>query len=161
MFIPEDALPHGITECRIQIETALSCDYVIPAKNKAKLVSGVYHINSTHSFAKPVTIYIQHFSSNTDYLFFGINSDPNRHPLTFEATDHGNFSDKLQGIISVESFSIFAIFTTITSYLWYNYRYLSSLHYGHVTSVRNEWQWDIYFVIIRDLELYQTVKYRQ
>ncbi len=93
LYLPDDALPHGVTNCLIHIEAALSCEYIIPDDaGEADLVSGIYHISSTHSFTKPVTLHIQHFSSNTKALCFGINSDL-KHPYKFELVDNGHFND--------------------------------------------------------------------
>ncbi len=107
LYLPDNALPYGVTGCRIRIKAFLSCEYVIPDDaGKADLVSGIYHISSTHSFTKPVTLHIQHFSSNTKSLCFGINSAL-KYPYKFDLVDNGHFNDSSYG---VRSFSIFGIF---------------------------------------------------
>ncbi len=70
---------------------------------EADLVSSwnlLYHINST-SFAKPVTLHIQHFSSSTEALCFGINSDL-KHPYKNDLVDNGHFNDSSNGVISTK-----------------------------------------------------------
>ncbi len=157
LCIPDNALPHGITDCLVHIKAALSCDYTIPADNEAELVSGVYQITTTHSFMKPVTLHIQHFSSNTESLCFGINSDL-KHPYKFELVDGGHFSDDSSyGFIRVKNFSLFAIFRRIRRFLQQDYRYLSSLHYSEAKLTRDGLCWKVYFVIIKDSDLYHQV----
>ncbi len=158
LYLPDNALPHGVTNCSIQIKAFLSCEYVIPDDaGEADLVSGIYCISSTHSFTKPVTLYIQHFSSNTESLCFGINSD-HKYPYKFELVDSGHFSDNSYGVINVRSFSIFGNFIRrITGNLRPEPRYRSCLYYSSATRNRDTLDWKVYFVIIKDLYLFEKV----
>ncbi len=160
LCIPDNALPHGTTDCRIHIKAALSCDYSIvaynEADNEAELVSGVYQITPTHSFIKLVTVHIQHFSSSTESLCFGINSDL-KHPYKFKLVDGGYFNDSSYGSISVKSFCLVAIFRRIIRFLLQDYRYISSLHYSEFRSTRDGLCCKVYFVIVKDSELYHQV----
>ena len=162
LHLPDNALPHGVTNSLIQIKAALSCEYVIPDDaGEADLVSGIYHISSTHSFTKPVTLHIQHFSSNTESLCFGISSG-HIYPYKFELVDDGHFHDSSYGVISVRSFSSFVIFKRISNYLWrylWEYRYRSCLFYSTPTRNRDTLEWNVYFVIIKDLDLYYKVNH--
>ncbi len=167
LHLPDNALPHGVTNSLIQIKAALSCEYVIPDDaGEADLVSGIYHISSTHSFTKPVTLHIQHFSSNTESLCFGISSG-HIYPYKFELVDNGHFHDNSYGVISVRSFSSFVIFKRrIFNYLWrylwpepQEYRYLSCLFYSTPTRNRDTSDWNVYFAIIKDLDLYYKVNH--
>ncbi len=165
LHLPDNALPHGVTNCHIQIKAALSCDYIIPDDaGEAELVSGIYCISSTHSFTKPVTLHIQHFSSNTESLYFGINSD-HKYPYKFELVDDGHFNDSSYGVISVKSFSIFGTFKRrISNYLrreQREYRYRSCLCYSTATRNRDTLEWSIYFVIIKDSDLYYKVNHNR
>ena len=161
LHLPDNALPHGVTSCLIQIKAFLSCEYVIPDDaGKADLVSGIYHISSTHSFTKPVTLHIQHFSRNTESLCFGINSD-HKYPYKFDLVEDGHFNDSSYGVLSVRSFSLFGTFKRrITDYLWPEYKYRSRLLYS--TPIRNKYtlEWNVYFLIIQDSNLFYKVNHR-
>ena len=158
LYLPDNALPHGITNCSIQIKAFLSCEYVIPDDaGEADLVSGIYWISSTHSFTKPVILHIQHFSNSTESLCFGINSG-HKYPYKFELVDSGRFFDSSYGVISVRSFSKFGNFMKrITGNQRPEPRYRSSLNYSTVTRNRDMLEWNVYFVIIKDLDLCDKV----
>ena len=65
LHLPENALPPDVTECSIRVSAALSGQFQFP--DDAELVSGIYSIHSSHSFTRPVTVEIEHFST-TDTL---------------------------------------------------------------------------------------------
>ncbi len=158
LYLPDNALPHGVTSCCIQIKAFLSCEYVIPDDaGKADLVSGIYHISSTHSFTKPVTLCIQHFSRNTESLCFGINSDL-KYPYKFNLVK-GDSIDSSYCAISVTSFSIFSIIRRMFGDMSPEQKYCSHLLYSTAIRYRDSLEWNVYFLIINDSDLYYTVNY--
>ena len=118
-------------------------------------MSGVYSIKSSSSyFEKRVTVEIEHFSSNghMDDLVFAINSDY-KPPYTFQEMRGGIFpAGKKIGEINVQHFSIFTILRR-KLHLFLPNRYCASLHHG----VSSHYNWDIYFAILKDAELFRTV----
>ncbi len=148
LYLPDSALPHGVTDCLIQIKAFLSCEY---DAGEADLISGVYQISSAHSFTKPVRLHIQHFSCSTKSLCFGINSDL-KHPYQFELVDSGHFHDSSYGVISAISFSIYSIFEKKkhTDILRQEYRYRCHLLYSTAIRYGDILKRNVYFVIIKD-----------
>ena len=65
LHLPEKALPPDINECSVRVRAALSGQFQFP--DGAELVSGIYSVRSSHSFTRPVTVEIEHFST-TDTL---------------------------------------------------------------------------------------------
>ena len=150
LYLPDNALPHGVTTCLVQIKAFLSCEYVFPHDaGETDLVSGIYHISSAHPFTKPVKLHIQHFSSSTEALCFGINSDL-KHPYKFDLVDNGHFNDSSYGVISVRSFSILSI---LKKKFTHEYRYRCRLLYSTAIRNRDILEWNVYFVIIKDSNL--------
>ena len=154
MSFPGNALPLDRSECILQVKAAISGQFVFPAATE--LVSGVYSIRSSSShFEKPVTVGIEHFSSegHMDDLVFAVNSDY-KPPYTFREMQGGIFpAGENFGEINVQYFSIFAIIRRKLRFLLVENRYCASLHHG----VSFHYNWDIYFAILKDAELFKTV----
>ena len=116
-------------------------------------MSGVYSVKSSSSyFEKPVTVGIEHFSSDghMDDLIFAVNSDY-KPPYTFREIHGGIFpADKKFGEINVQSFSIFAILRRNLGLL---NRYCASLN----CELSSKHNWNIYFAVLKDSELFRMV----
>ena len=152
---PGNALPLDRSECVLQVKAAISGQFVFPAATE--LVSGVYSIKSSSShFEKPVTVGIEHFSSDgrMDDLVFAVNSDY-KPPYTFREMQGGIFpACENFGEINVQYFSIFAILRRKLRLLFVENRYCASLN-SYEFSFR--YNWNIYFAILKDSELFRTV----
>ena len=61
LHLPENALPPDVTECSVRIRASLCGQFQFP--DGAELVSGIYSIHSSHSFTRPATVEIEHFST--------------------------------------------------------------------------------------------------
>ena len=119
-------------------------------------MSGVYSIKSSSSyFEKPVTVGIEHFSSDgyMDDLVFAVNSDY-KPPYTFREIDGGIFpAGEKFGEINVQHFSIFAILRRKLLLLLVENRYCASLN----CELSSQYNWNIYFAVLKDSELFRTV----
>ena len=75
MNFPGYALSLYKRECVLRVKAAISGQFILPYATK--LVSGVYTIESSSYFEKPVTVGIEHFSSDShmDDLVFAVNSE--------------------------------------------------------------------------------------
>ena len=91
LHFPESGLPPGITECAIQVNDALCGHFEF--SSDTELVSGVYYIRCHHSFTKPVTMEIQHYSAKEDIeeLSFAI-STGDELPCQFNLCENGVFA---------------------------------------------------------------------
>ena len=63
IHFPENALPSEVNECRVHVTASLSGQFQFP--DDTELISGIYWIATPHIFTKPVTVNIQHCSART------------------------------------------------------------------------------------------------
>lgn len=156
MHIPEDALPPEVKEMPVTVKAVASCEHTPPAD--AEQVSGVYSIATSQAFTKPVTLEIEHnclleSPGDKDSLFFGKSSGGL--PYKFQPMEGGTFKQKT-GKIKVKSPSIVAAFKRTSQKSFHNTGYTASLYYSETTTACN---WNVYFVITKDLEIIKQVCY--
>ena len=158
LHFPESALPPGITECAIQVNAALCGHFEF--SSDTELVSGVYYIRCHHSFTKPVTMEIQHYSAinskeDIEELSFAI-SIGDELPCQFNLRENGVFAAHSQfGAMELKHFCKYAIVRKRkekrnASHVLYRAYLLNILK-----DTGNEW--DVIFSIIQDSELHAKV----
>ena len=169
MHFQENALPPEVDECRVHIKASLSGQFNFP--RDAELVSGLYWLSSRHVFTRPVTVEIQHCAqedaqqqSRLTYIVARCSQE--ELPYQFKTLEGGVFSPSSRyGTISLTHFSGLAIASqplprqSLMQRLSRKVRhthektYCAKLYYSS-SSVHS---WQVYFVIMWDLELHISV----
>ena len=157
LHLPEKALPPDITECPIQVNAALCGQFEF--SNTTELVSGVYSIHCHHSFAKPVTMEIQHYSAvdsreDTEDLSFAV-STGDKLPYKFDLREKGVFAAHSQfGAIELKHFCKYAIVRKRKEK-----RNTHNLYRAYLLNIQKDTgkEWDVIFSIIQDSELHEKV----
>ena len=155
LHVPEDSLPAGTGECRINIRVSLSGQFQLP--EGSDLLSPVFWISAPCEFTKPVTLEIQHCAlredesalSNLSFVFTKYSQKDL--PYTFEQVDGGVFTtNSTYGSIQLNHFSGVGVTGrkgTPRSYCAHLYHTIREKH------------WRFYFVIIQDLDVENMVHF--
>ena len=152
LHVPEGALPGKEEGCTIDIKAGLDGQFEFP--EQSQLVSCIYWLSCPQKFLEPVTLEIQHCgliakSSQSSSLHFAVakSSQPEL-PYKFKALDKGTFSPHSSyGSLQVSQFSFFGILFGGSP------RYYGAVYY--INTGHN--QWDVDFVMTRDLEVHREV----
>ena len=158
-----------MNECRVHVKASLSGQFDFP--RDAELVSGLYWLSSRHVFTRPVTVDIQHCAqddllqqSRLTYIVASCSQE--ELPYQFNTLEGGVFSPSSRyGTISLTHFSGLAITSqprprqSLVQKFSRKVRhtevrsYCSRLYYS--SSGINSWE--VFFVIMWNLELHITV----
>ena len=154
LSIPEDSLPTGMEECRINIKASLSGPFLLP--EDSDLLSPVFWISALCKFKKPVTLEIQHCASRDEASFADLNFVSTKCsqkdlPYIFKQLDGGRFpADNSYGSIQLSHFSGFGI----TGRKRTPRAYCAQIYY---TMKEEASDWRFYFIITKDLATLKTV----
>ena len=154
LSIPEDSLPTGMEECRINIKASLSGPFLLP--EDSDLLSPVFWISALCKFRKPVTLEIQHCASRDEASFADLNfistkCSQKKLPYIFRQLDGGKFpADSSYGSIQLIYFSGFGI----TGRKRTLRAYCAQIYY---TMKEEASDWRFYFIITKDLDTLKTV----
>ena len=154
LSIPEDSLPTGMEECRINIKASLSGPFELP--EGSDLLSPVFWISALCKFKKPVTLEIQHCASRDEASFADLNfvstkCSQKELPYIFRQLDGGKFpADSSYGSIQLSHFSGFGI----TGRKRTPRAYCAQIYYTIKEEVPD---WRVYFVLTLDLDIHKTV----
>ena len=166
---PENALPPGVDECRVHIKASLSGQFDFP--RDTELVSGLYWLSCRHVFTRPVTVEIQHCvqiqpQHQSNLMFIVAKCSQEDLPYQFKTLEGGVFSPSSPyGSINLTHFSGLAIASQPLQrqsllpkfsrkvHCTQGKSYCSRLYYssGGINS------WEVFFVIMWDLELHISV----
>ena len=173
IHFPENALPPGVDECRVHIKASVSGQFDFP--RDAELVSGLYWLSSRHVFTPPVTVEIQHCAqedaqqqSRLTYIVASCSQEGL--PYQFKTVEGGVFSPSSRyGTINLTHFSGLGIASqprsrpSLMRKLSRKVRhthektYCARLYYSR-SSLHS---WQVYFVIMWDMELHIAVSIQQ
>ena len=169
LHFPENALPPGVNECRVHVKASLSGQFDFP--RDAELVSGLYWLSSRHVFTQPVTVDIQHcaqedLQQQSRLAYIVASCSQEELPYQFKTLEGGVFSPNSRyGSINLIRFSGLAITSqprprqSLVQKFSRKVRhtqvksYFSRLYYS--SSGINSWE--VFFVIMWNLELHITV----
>ena len=155
-----------MNECRVHVKASLSGQFDFP--RDAEIVSGLYWLSSRHVFTRPVTVDIQHCAqedlqqqSRLTYIVTSCSQE--ELPYQFKTLEGGVFSPNSRyGSINLTHFSGLAIASQPRSRQSLISRevchtevksYCSRLYYSN-SGINS---WEVYFVIMWNLELHITV----
>ena len=166
MHLPDHALPPGVNECQLHIKASLAGQFQFPEGTEC--VSGIFWIASPYKFEKPVTVEIQHCVTKPDLLqhpssltFIVAKCIQEALPYRFKILDGGVFSSNSRyGSIELTQFSgVGVAFQTVMQWLGLKHArsYSARLYYSN--SGTNSWE--VYFVIMWNLELHIAVSIDQ
>lgn len=120
------SLPEGLQQCRMFIKVSLAGEYEFPENTSP--VSAFYWLRCEPqcTFAKPITVEIQHCSTKRDLsrlkIVRAFCSQKHR-PYKFKSLERGRFNaDTSYGVIEVTSFSGFGVTEekSVSERLYYN-----------------------------------------
>jgi len=154
LSIPEDSLPTGMDECRINIKASLSGPFELP--EDSELLSPVFWISALCKFKKPVTLEIQHCASRdeasfTDLNFISAKCSQKTLPYIFKRLDGGRFpADSSYGSIQLSHFSGVGVSGKKRT----PRAYCAQIYY---TIKEEASDWRVYFVITKNLDMLKTV----
>ena len=160
IHLPANALPPEADNCQLQLKASLSGQYQFP--ENVKLISGIYWITSPYKFTKSATVEIQHCTAKhlSNLTFIVAKSTQEDLPYQFEILSSGAFSPSSQyGSIQLTHFSGVAVafFKSMMQWLglstYQPRNYCAQLYY----SSSGVHSWEVYFVIVWDLELHISV----
>ena len=168
LHLPENSLPPEVDECQVHVKASLSGQFHLP--ENMELISGIYWIATSHNFTKPVTVEIQHCLSGTDHssslTYITANCAQDDLPYKFSVLIGGEFAPSSQyGSISLTHFSGVGIayqppqHPSLIQWLFRRPQvsnvksYYARLYYSSSSIL----SWEIYFVIMWNLELHITV----
>ena len=165
MHFPDNAFPPEVNQCRIHVKVSLFGQFHFP--KDTELVSGQYWIATRHIFVKPVTVEIQHCAledpqQQSTLTYIVAKCSEEELPYQFLTLEGGVFSPCSQyGSISLAQFSGLAIASRPRFHLLQISRkvhctrrnYCCKLYY----SSSGTCSWEIYFVIMWDLDLHNAV----
>ena len=173
LHFPENVLPPGVDECRVHVKASLSGQFDFP--RDAELVSGLYWLSSRHVFTQPVTVDIQHCAqeglqqqSRLTYIVASCSQE--ELPYQFKTLEGGVFSPNSRyGSINLTHFSGLAVASQPRPRLSLMQRFSRKVLHAHEKtycaklyySSSNVHSWQVYFVIMWDLELHISVSVLQ
>ena len=152
--IPEDSLPTGMEQCRINIKMSLSGPFELP--EDSDLLSPVFWISALCKFKNPVTLEVQHCASRDEAYFADLNfistkCSQKELPYIFKQLDGGRFpADSSFGTIQLMHFSGVGV----TGRKRTPRAYCAQIYY---TIKEEASDWRVYFIIIEDLDALKTV----
>ena len=173
IHFPENALPPGVDECRVHVKASLSGQFDFP--RDAELVSGLYWLSSRHVFTQPVTVEIQHcaqedLQQQSRLAYIVASCSQEELPYQFKTLEGGVFSPNSRyGSINLTHFSGLAIASQPRPRLSLMQRFSRKVLHTHEKtycaklyySSGNVHSWQVYFVIMWDLELHISVSVLQ
>ena len=152
--VPEESLPSGMEEARVNIRASLSGQFQLP--EDSDLLSPVFWISAPCKFIKPVTLEIQHCALRedervlSDLNFVSAKHSQSNLPYRFKHLDGGVFTKHSSyGIIQLSHFCGMGVDgkkSTPRLYCAHLYHTMKHLH-----------DWRFYLAITRDLEAQITV----
>ena len=158
MHLPDNALPHDLKECQIRVKVSPPGQFQFP--EGTDLVSGLYLIDCSSEFKKPVKVEIQHCAAIKpddlqDKLIFVVADRTQEAPFT--VVNGGVFSPSDRyGVIQMNHFSIVGIAQKHPVQLGLKVyqpqsprRYLARLYY----SIRGIHSWKAHFTIMWNLDI--------
>ena len=154
LSIPEDSLPTGMEQCRINIKASLFGPFLLP--EDSDLLSPVFWISALCKFRKPVTLEIQHCASRDEATFADLNFVSTKCsqkdlPYIFKQLDGGRFpADSFYGSIQLTHFSGIGV----TGRKRTPRSYCAQIYY---TIKEEASDWRVYFIITKDLDALKTV----
>ena len=114
LFIEEDCLPAGITQCILSIQASLAGQYEFP--ENSRLMSAIFWLRCepTCKFTKPITIEIQHCANLKNVTDLNLNfvrafCSPKQLPYSFKPLGGDFTRHSSYGVIKLNSFSGLAI----------------------------------------------------
>ena len=156
-------------ECRVHVKVSLSGQFDFP--RDAELVSGLYWLSSRHVFTQPVTVEIQHCAQEiaqqqSSLTYIVARCSQEELPYQFKTLEGGMFSSSSRyGTVSLTHFSGLAIVSQprrrqsliqrLSRKVLHTHErtYCAKLYYSS-SSVHS---WQVYFVIMWDMELHISV----
>ena len=151
LHIPPASLPAGVGESDIMIKASLAGQYQFP--ENTTLVSAVYWLRCPVKFTKPVTLELQHCGKHAGILsFVRANYSQKDLPYLFKPLEgpRGVFSSHYCfGSVTLFSFSGLGIIQDGSE----EQQYCARLYY-----FGSRINWRVNFVVIRDLEVSNTVR---
>ena len=156
LHVPDDSLPPGMRECKINIRVSLSGQFQLP-EGSSDLLSPVFWISAPCKFTKSVTLEIQHCALTEDEAvlsnlsFVSANCSQKDLPYRFKQVGGGVFTKhSTYGSIQLKHFSGVGVTgnkETPRSYCAHLYYTMKRMH------------WRFYFVIVQDLDTKNTVHF--
>ena len=153
LSVPEDSLPTGMEQCRINVKASLSGPFLLP--DDSDLMSPVFWISALCKFKKLVTLEIQHCASRDEASFADLNfvstkCSQKELPYIFRQLDGGGFpADSSYGSIQLSHFSGIGVTGRRTPR-----SYCAQIYY---TIKEEASDWRVYFIITKDLDVLKTV----
>jgi len=161
MHIPECAVAPNVDECYVYVTASLSGQFQLP--DNTNLISGIYWIASSEKFVKQITIEIQHCAANSESLHRSsithiiAKCTQENLPYRFRFLNGGVFTPESRyGSIELTHFSGIGIVKQTPPQMPMTdlaISYCARLYY----SSSDTQSWDIFFAIMRDLELHIAV----
>ena len=140
----------------IKVSTIAPKELIIPEDFEA--VSGLYFIDCSYKFKKPVTVRIQHCATNLslEHLAFATSFD-NSSPYRLHCIDGNIYSNF--GEVMVTSFCpLLILFRRLRGSPCYNgILYSAYLYHSDKCEQSSETLWDLYFFSVKHLEIYESV----
>ena len=169
IHFPENALPPGVDKCRVHIKASLSGQFDF--SRDVELVSGLYWVSSRHVFTQPVTVEIQHCAqedaqqqSRLTYIVASCSQE--ELPYQFKPLEGGVFSPSSRyGTINLTHFSGLAITSQPRPRQSLVQKFSRKVRHAHGKSYCSRLyysssginSWEVFFVIMWDLELHIAV----
>ena len=151
LHVPENALPEGTLEYRVNIKASLSGHFELP--EGYELVSAVYWVATPGKFTKPVTIEAQHcatFSNPNQLCFVRTSCTQKSLPYKFKIIEGGSFAcSSRHGVLSAPHFSGNGIAKEVTPGE-HSCQYCAQVYF---TAKHLQDYWYCHFVITKDLEM--------
>ena len=151
LHIPPASLPVGVGQSSIEIKASLTGQFQFP--DNTTLVSAVYWLRCPIKFAKPLTLEIQHCGKHFgDLSFVRAKCSQKDLPYQFKPlqSPRGVFSPHhCYGSVTLSSFSGLGVIQEGSE----EQQYCARLYYFGSRS-----NWKIHFVVIKDLEVFITVR---
>ena len=138
----------------IKVSIIAPKELIMPKEFEA--VSGLYFIDCSYEFKKPVTIRIQHCAtgSSLEHLVFATSSDKSS-PYRLHCID-GKFDSNF-GELMVTSFSRFLILRKLFGFSRYEgISYSACLYRSDICEINSETFWNLNFFIVRQLDMYES-----
>ena len=169
IHFPENALPPGVDKCCVHIKASLSGQFDF--SRDAELVSGLYWLSCCRVFTRPVTVEIQHCAQEDAQQQFRLtyivaSCSQEELPYQFKTLEGGVFSPSSRyGTINLTHFSGLAIASQPSPHQSLVQKFPRKVRHTHGRSYCSRLyysssginSWEVYFVIMWDLELHMTV----
>ena len=169
IHFPENALPPGVDGCRVHVKASLSGQFDF--RRDEELVSGLYWLSSRHVFTQPVTVEIQHcaqedLQQQSTLTYIVARCSQEDLPYQFNTLEGGVFSPSSRyGTISLTHFSGLGIASQPRARQSLMQKFSRKVRHTHEKTYcaklyyrsSSVHSWQVYFVIMWDLELHISV----